>query len=136
MDLQKMKDDPALGSLDAVSQDLTPSPRPKRTERLRVMDGVDAEFTGGEYEQLLEMYDQSLRTLAEGEVVRGRVLRISTNEVIVDVDTSPKGSSTSMSSAGRMASSTSMSGTRSTCSWRRPRTRTATSSSPRRRPRR
>ena len=80
-----MKDDPALGPLDAAPQDLTPSPRPKRTERLRVMDGVDAEFKGGEYEQLLEMYDQSLRTLAEGEVVRGRVLRISTNEVIVDV---------------------------------------------------
>src|SRR3989441_973492 len=49
------------------------------------MDGVDAELKDGEYEQLLEMYDQSLRTLAEGEVVRGRVLRISGSEVIVDV---------------------------------------------------
>src|SRR6267143_3803634 len=85
MDLQKMKDDPTLGPLDAAPQNLNPSPKPKRTERLRVMDGVDAEFEGGEYEQLLEMYDQSLRTLAEGEVVRGRVLRISGNEVVVDV---------------------------------------------------
>jgi small subunit ribosomal protein S1 len=49
------------------------------------MDGVDAEIGGDEYAQLLEMYDQSLRTLAEGEVVRGRVLRIGANEVIVDV---------------------------------------------------
>jgi len=85
MDLQKMKDDPTLGPLDADPQNLNPSPKPKRTERLRVLDGVDAEFEGGEYEQLLEMYDQSLRTLAEGEVVRGRVLRISGSEVIVDV---------------------------------------------------
>jgi len=85
MDLQKMKDDPTLGPLDADPQNLTPSPKPKRTERLRVMDGVDAGFEGGEYEQLLEMYDQSLRTLAEGEVVRGRVLRISGSEVVVDV---------------------------------------------------
>jgi len=85
MDLQKMKDDPTLGPLDAAPQDLNHPPKPKRTERLRPMDGVDAEFKDGEYEQLLEMYDQSLRTLAEGEVVRGRVLRMSGNEVIVDV---------------------------------------------------
>ena len=85
MDLQKMKDDPALGPLDAAPQNLNPSPKPKRTERLRPMDGVDSELKDGEYEQLLEMYDQSLRTLAEGEVVRGRVLRISGNEVVVDV---------------------------------------------------
>jgi len=49
------------------------------------MDGVDAEFSDGEYQELLDMYDQSLRTLAEGEVVRGRVLRVGSNEVIVDV---------------------------------------------------
>jgi small subunit ribosomal protein S1 len=49
------------------------------------MNGVDAELNGEEYARLLEMYDQSLRTLAEGEVVRGRVLRISGSEVIVDV---------------------------------------------------
>src|SRR2546425_369279 len=85
MDLQKMKDDPTPGPLDAAPQNLNSPPKPKRTERLRPMDGVDAELKDGEYEQLLEMYDQSLRTLAEGEVVRGRVLRISGNEVIVDV---------------------------------------------------
>src|SRR6059036_864919 len=85
MDLQKMKDDPTLGPLDAAPQNLSPAPKPKRTQPLRPMDGVDAEFEGGEYQKLLEMYDQSLRTLAEGEVVRGRVLRISGNEVIVDV---------------------------------------------------
>ena len=54
-------------------------------EDVRFIGGLDAELKDGEYEQLLEMYDQSLRTLAEGEVVRGRVLRISGNEVIVDV---------------------------------------------------
>jgi small subunit ribosomal protein S1 len=49
------------------------------------MDGVDAEFSDAEYQELLEMYDESLCTLAEGEVVRGRVLRVSGSEVIVDV---------------------------------------------------
>ena len=85
MDLQKMKDDPTLGQLDASSQNPTPSPSRKKSAPLRPMEGVDAELGGDEYARLLEMYDQSLRTLAEGEVVRGRVLRISANEVIVDV---------------------------------------------------
>jgi small subunit ribosomal protein S1 len=49
------------------------------------MEGVDIEIGSEEYAQLLEMYDQSLRTLGEGEVVRGRVLRISGSEVIVDI---------------------------------------------------
>jgi small subunit ribosomal protein S1 len=37
------------------------------------------------YEQLLDMYDVSFKNLAEGEVVRGVVLRVSSTEVIVDV---------------------------------------------------
>jgi small subunit ribosomal protein S1 len=37
------------------------------------------------YEQLLDMYDISFKNLAEGEVVRGVVLRISASEVVVDV---------------------------------------------------
>jgi small subunit ribosomal protein S1 len=49
------------------------------------MEGIDAEFSDGEYQSLLDMYDQSLRTLAEGEVVRGRILRVSGSEVIVDI---------------------------------------------------
>ena len=38
-----------------------------------------------EYERLLDMYDVSFRNFAEGEVVRGVVLRVSESEVIVDV---------------------------------------------------
>ena len=38
-----------------------------------------------EYERLLDMYDVSFRNFAEGEVVRGTVLRVSESEVVVDV---------------------------------------------------
>jgi len=86
MDLQKIKDDDrSVGPMDTPSQDAPRSHKPKRTEPLRPMAGVEADLDGDEYARLLEMYDQSLRTLAEGEVVRGRVLRISGSEVIVDV---------------------------------------------------
>jgi small subunit ribosomal protein S1 len=38
-----------------------------------------------EYERLLDMYDVSFKNFAEGEVVRGVVLRVSESEVVVDV---------------------------------------------------
>ena len=42
-------------------------------------------FDPEEYERLLDMYDVSFRNLAEGEVVKGIVLQVTENEVIVDV---------------------------------------------------
>ncbi|HYN05286.1 MAG TPA: 30S ribosomal protein S1 [Vicinamibacteria bacterium] len=46
---------------------------------------TEAAFDAEEYERLLDMYDVSFRNFAEGEVVRGMVLRVSESEVIVDV---------------------------------------------------
>ena len=37
------------------------------------------------YEQFIGLYDQSMRNLAEGEIVRGRVVAITNNSVVVDV---------------------------------------------------
>jgi small subunit ribosomal protein S1 len=38
-----------------------------------------------EYRKLLELYDESMRNLTEGEIVPGRVIGITSNSVIVDV---------------------------------------------------
>jgi small subunit ribosomal protein S1 len=38
-----------------------------------------------EYRKLLELYDESMRNLTEGEIVTGRVIGITSNAVIVDV---------------------------------------------------
>lgn len=38
-----------------------------------------------EYARLLELYDSSFRNIAEGEVVSGTVLQVSSSEVVVDV---------------------------------------------------
>src|SRR3984893_14169270 len=38
-----------------------------------------------EYAQLLDIYDTSFRNIAEGEVVKGTVLKVTASEVIVDV---------------------------------------------------
>jgi len=85
MDVQKTKDDPTIGPLDMKPHGASPPRKGKRTEPLRPMEGVDAQLSEGDFQELLEMYDQSLRTLAEGEVVRGRVLRVGANDVVVDV---------------------------------------------------
>jgi small subunit ribosomal protein S1 len=54
---------------------------PAQPEEETTEQGFDPE----EYERLLDMYDVSFRNFAEGEVVRGVVLRVSESEVIVDV---------------------------------------------------
>jgi small subunit ribosomal protein S1 len=45
----------------------------------------DDERDADEYRKLLELYDESMRNLTEGEIVTGRVIGITSNSVIVDV---------------------------------------------------
>ena len=45
----------------------------------------DEELSREEYQKLLEMYDESMRNLTEGEIVPGRVIGITSNSVIIDV---------------------------------------------------
>jgi len=44
-------------------------------------DGVDPQ----EFARLIDMYDSSFRNLAEGEVVKGTVVKVTPTEVVVDV---------------------------------------------------
>src|SRR4026208_1538770 len=44
-------------------------------------DPIDPE----EYARVLDVYDNSFRNIAEGEVVKGTVLKVTASEVIVDV---------------------------------------------------
>jgi small subunit ribosomal protein S1 len=47
--------------------------------------GRDEETDPQEYARLLDLYDNSFRNLAEGEVVKGTVLKVTANEVVIDV---------------------------------------------------
>ena len=46
---------------------------------------LDGEMADEEYMKLVEMYDDSMRNLTEGEIVRGKVIGTTSNAVIVDV---------------------------------------------------
>jgi small subunit ribosomal protein S1 len=45
----------------------------------------DSEVDPQEYARLLDLYDNSFRNIAEGEVVKGTVLKVTESEIIVDV---------------------------------------------------
>src|SRR6476620_2346575 len=45
----------------------------------------DPQVNSAEYAALLDLYDNSFRNMAEGEVVKGTVLKVTPSEVIVDV---------------------------------------------------
>ena len=47
--------------------------------------GFEEEMDPAEFTRLLDLYDNSFRNIAEGEVVKGTVLKVSENEVVVDV---------------------------------------------------
>ncbi|MCZ6650949.1 MAG: 30S ribosomal protein S1 [Acidobacteria bacterium] len=55
------------------------------TTEVDLLGKGSAELSPDEYEKLLGMYDDTLRDLSEGQVVKGRVVKILANEVIVDV---------------------------------------------------
>jgi small subunit ribosomal protein S1 len=46
---------------------------------------LDESIDPQEYARLLDLYDSSFRNIAEGEVVKGTVLKVTPSEVIVDV---------------------------------------------------
>jgi small subunit ribosomal protein S1 len=57
----------------------------RAAEVAREEDGGGSEGSSMSYEDLLNLYDESMRNLAEGEVVTGRVIDVTNNDVIVDV---------------------------------------------------
>ncbi len=62
----------------------TPS-RSGQGAHLTPMRSEDDDIDSQEYARLLDLYDTSFRNIAEGEVVKGTVLKVTENEVVVDV---------------------------------------------------
>jgi small subunit ribosomal protein S1 len=57
----------------------------KQTVKTTSPWGHDEDTDPQEYARLLDLYDNSFRNLAEGEVVKGTVLKVTANEVVIDV---------------------------------------------------
>jgi small subunit ribosomal protein S1 len=61
------------------------APRRERIVPPRSVFLEEDEYTDEEYEAMLEMYDQTLSNIEEGEIVRAKVIRVTENAVILDV---------------------------------------------------
>ena len=60
---------------------------------LRVrQDLIDEEYTSEDYEKMLPLYEQTMASIVEGEIVKSKVLRVTDNAVILDVGFKSEGS--------------------------------------------
>jgi len=55
-------------------------------------DLYDEEYSEADYEQMLSMYEGTMAQIAEGEIVKSKVLRVTENAVILDVGFKSEGS--------------------------------------------
>ena len=73
--------EPQSASAPTVTQ-----PRGRQTQKTTSPWGhADREEDPQEYARLIDLYDNSFRNIAEGEVVKGTVLKVTESEVVVDV---------------------------------------------------
>ena len=59
--------------------------KPRSTLMRELSKAVEMEYTPDEFEQHLKMYEPTLRDIQEGEIVKGRVMGVTREDVIVDV---------------------------------------------------
>ena len=72
-----------------------PEPKPERKERRVVKEKKEPviqprleeerEYSPEEFQKMLSLYEQTFKEVKEGEIVKGKVLRITKDDVIVDV---------------------------------------------------
>src|SRR3977135_4257218 len=89
--MANVEDENTHGATSTSGGGVATSERPERGERtdkgtLKARPREDDDqIDPAEYARLLDVYDNSFRNIAEGEVVKGTVLKVTASEVIVDV---------------------------------------------------
>jgi small subunit ribosomal protein S1 len=62
-----------------------PEPQPSMISPQALAQAVDKEYSPDEFDQLLEMYENTLHDIQEGEIIKGKVMGVTKEDVIVDV---------------------------------------------------
>ncbi len=58
---------------------------PTFVEALKITDVSGVVYDKAEYDAMVEMYDSTIKDIKEGEIIRGRVLGVTKEDIIVDV---------------------------------------------------
>src|SRR3990172_2406542 len=74
----------------AEAQDVEASPPEEAPKKrppppIRILSGLDEQYSADEIEKMSEMYEGTLSNIQEGEIVKSRVLRVTDAAVILDV---------------------------------------------------
>jgi small subunit ribosomal protein S1 len=87
------RDDQELGGV-AIAEEAIEEQRAVRTREFHIRADLfdEEEYDLEEYEALLEMYEDTLTNIEEGEIVKARVLRVTDKSVILDVGFKSEGS--------------------------------------------
>ena len=62
-----------------------PMPPELEVEAVKITDVSGVVYDKEEYDAMVEMYDSTIKDIKEGEIVKGKVLGVTMNDVIVDV---------------------------------------------------
>jgi small subunit ribosomal protein S1 len=76
---------PRVGDPDQVATAPATRAAGKQVVKTTSLWGQEEDTDPQEFKNLLDLYDNSFRNLAEGEVVKGTVLKVTANEVVIDV---------------------------------------------------
>src|SRR5690606_12511805 len=92
-DLQGLVNPPPTDGV-AVDDELTTSEIAERARSVNIRPDLfdEEEYDPEEYEAMLEMYENTLTNIEEGEIVKARVLRVTDKSVILDVGFKSEGS--------------------------------------------
>ncbi len=80
---------------DAAEEPATETPLTDSSavgEELSYLDMDDSEYSSEEYAEMLAMYDETMREIAEGEIVQATIVRITNGAAILDVGFKSEGS--------------------------------------------
>jgi small subunit ribosomal protein S1 len=66
--------------------------KPVKKESANILDDEEKDYSDEEFEKFAQLYEQTFNEIQEGQIVRGRVLTITDNEVLVDIGFKSEGS--------------------------------------------
>ncbi len=74
----------ASDSMVMQSPDET-TPKKVQPSKVKLLAGEDSPYSEAELKEMVDLYDKSLKQFDAGEIVRGRIIGLTENDVIVDI---------------------------------------------------
>jgi small subunit ribosomal protein S1 len=74
------------------AEDVKIDPEPSKKESSIILKDEEDNYSDEDYDRFVKLYEQTFNEIKEGQIVRGRVLTVTDNEVLVDIGFKSEGS--------------------------------------------